>query len=83
MEKSALTSKKFLAYLLAQLCWTGLLVLAILKATAGFWTTPLIAMVVTQGFLQVSYVLGQAYVDKYVRVAQLWAINGGAKPDDA
>ena len=73
--KKPLESKKFMAYLLAEITWTGLLVLCITKAVDGFWMPILIAMVVTKGFLEVSLVLGQSYIDRYLYVASL-ALGG-------
>ncbi len=72
MEKTPLQSKKFTAYLLAQLCLTSCLLLAI-KTGGGEMVPVQLALVIVQGFLQVSMILGQAYVDKYVRVAQIVA----------
>ena len=60
-------------YLLAQVCWTGMLILAITKATDNFWAPVLIAMIVTQGFLQVAAIGGQAWIDRYLYVAKVVA----------
>ena len=61
-HKPPLASKKLWAYLLAEVSWTGLLGYSIAKDTNA---TVLLTMIVTKGFLQTAYILGQAYVDKY------------------
>lgn len=56
-------SKKLVAYFVADLCWSLLLLAAILKGIDQQWM--LVAMVVVKGFVQVGYILGQSYVDVY------------------
>jgi hypothetical protein len=73
--RSPLSSKKFVAYLLADVGWTGLLGYGV-YAKIG-WSL-LMAMVITKGFVQTGYILGQAALDKYVRVAK---IASGIKED--
>ncbi len=63
-------SRKFTAYLLAEGSWKLLIAGGIYQAQCGDldaagWTL-LWAMTATTGFLEVSYILGQAYVDRYV-----------------
>jgi len=65
-----LSSKKFCAYLLADLSWTALMGYGVYAKMD--WSL-LMAMVVTKGFVQVGYILGQAALDKYVRVAKIAA----------
>jgi len=68
LNPSPLDSKKFVAYLIADLGWTGLLGYGVYAKMD--WSL-LMAMVITKGFVQTGYILGQAALDKYVRVAQI------------
>jgi uncharacterized membrane protein len=75
MEKKALKSKKFIAYMVAEFGWKAILVLIVLLTPINLWQTVLmISIAVISGFVQVGYVLGQASIDKYIRVAK---INAG------
>lgn len=70
---SKLSSKKFTAYLISEIGWK-ILILVVLweygKAIDHYAFMVLIAMVVTSGFIQIGYILGQAALDKYTAVAQ-------------
>lgn len=78
-DKPALESKKFLAFLIAEFTWKALLVVALfvfrdqLQAATlwGWWF--MIATVIVAGFVEVGFIGGQAWLDKYVRVAQITA----------
>lgn len=72
-------SKKFIAYLVAELTWK------VLAALVLFWgrdSIPqqvwliLMAIIVVAGFVEVGYIMGQAALDKYVRVAEIAAEAG-------
>jgi len=86
-EKSPLQSRKFIAYLLAELTWKAIIIFALLTmkdtfqdiAGWGWWF--LIVTVIVAGFLEVGFIGGQAWLDKYVRVAEI-AAKKPAKPDD-
>lgn len=75
IEKGALSSKKFIAFLL---CESGFFILmammikdqdlSILSQNLAFMT-----LSVTAGFGMVGYCLGQSFIDRYVRVATLMA----------
>jgi hypothetical protein len=67
-EPSPLGSKKFVAYLVADLGWTVLMGYGVYAKMD--WSL-LMTMVITKGFVQSGYILGQAALDKYVRVAQI------------
>lgn len=83
-EKSHLESKKFVAFLWANVTWTGLIVagLFLLKvlldqpggaavvANVGL-TTLLLSMAIIKGFLEAGYIGTQAWLDRYVRVAEI------------
>lgn len=67
-----LKSKKFVAYLIAELSWKFLIFWVIFEYKTkiehyAFMT--LVAMIVTSGFIQIGYILGQAALDKYALAA--------------
>jgi len=68
IEKTPLQSKKFLAYLLSNVGSKGLLFWMVSNDTPDF---VIIATVTAASFIDVGYILGQAALDKYVRVASL------------
>ena len=70
LNKLPLKSKKFLAYLIADFGWKILIGYTIWKEEAkneiGYTTfLILLSMIVTAGFIQIGYILGQAMLDKY------------------
>lgn len=84
-DKSPLQSKKFLAYLLAEATWKLILAITlwttkdVLIARAdidgggvGLWAF-MLAIVLVAGFIEAGFILGQAALDKYVRVASIAA----------
>lgn len=80
-EGKPLQSKKFVAYLVAESTWKlALLVVLVMGMKNG--TIDLIvgslalAIVLVAGFIEVGYIIGQASLDKYVRVAQIVSENG-------
>jgi hypothetical protein len=84
VEKSPLSSKKFVAYLLAEITWKLILVVALFTfktqlsdaSVWGWWF--MITTVVIAGFIEVAFIGGQAWLDKYVRVATIVS-NGPTK----
>jgi hypothetical protein len=79
-EKSAMQSKKFVAYMVGDLSWTVLL------GGGIYWTmseqslglvTVLLAMVIVKGFVSTGYIISQAALDKYTRVAEIASGKGG------
>jgi len=68
IEKTPLQSKKFLAYLLSNVGSKGLLLWMVSNDTSDL---VIIATVIAAAFIDVGYILGQAALDKYVRVASL------------
>lgn len=62
-------SKKFLAYLLADLGWK-ICILTMLYQHADKFTgstaSVMLTMIIVSGFVQVGYILGQAALDKFV-----------------
>lgn len=78
-EKSHLQSKKFTAWLITESTWKILLVVALIdwkdnltSMGSGAWWL-LLAIVVTAGFIEIGFILGQASLDRYVRVAEIAA----------
>jgi len=72
-----LESKKFLAFLIGEVSWKVVLVVALVVfhedfKEVGAWAWWfMMSVVVTAGFLEVGYIGGQAWLDKYVRVAEI------------
>ena len=73
MEKLPLSSKKFLAYLIADIGWKIILGVLIWKNCEGENQVLLLSIVCISGFVQTGYILGQAALDRYVRIAQITA----------
>jgi Mg2+/citrate symporter len=70
LNKLPLKSKKFLAYLIADFGWKILIGYTNWKEESkseiGYTTfLILLSMIVTAGFIQIGYILGQAMLDKY------------------
>lgn len=72
LEKSPLQSKKFIGYLLSNMGSKILLFWMISQKTQE---VVLMTMIIASAFLDVGYVLGQAALDKYVRVASMKGID--------
>jgi hypothetical protein len=68
VEKSPMQSKKFLAYLLSNL---GSKILTFWMVEKGVDNVTLITIITATAFIDVGYILGQAALDKYVRVASM------------
>lgn len=66
LEKTPLSSKKFIAYLFSNLGSKGLLFWMVHRDVSDF---VLITTVTAAAFIDIGYILGQAALDKYVRVA--------------
>jgi len=72
-EKPALQSKKFIAYLIVTFGFFVIMALMLYQQEVDTLAenTAFMVVVVTQGFLAVGYILGQASLDRYVRVAKM------------
>lgn len=72
---SRLSSKKFLAFLVAEATWKLLIGLLLMKGPemplTAWWIS--LAMVITAGCLELGYIGGQAWLDRYVRLAEIGA----------
>ena len=70
-DKLPLKSKKFIAYIIADMGWK-LCILYMLyshaEKFAGSSASVMLTMVLVSGFVQVGYILGQAALDKYVNM---------------
>jgi hypothetical protein len=73
-----LKSKKFFAFLVADIGWKAFLFLMIYKWTPGGTTTTImLTTVVVSGFIQAGYIIGQASLDKYVQIAEVVSRRDG------
>lgn len=84
-EKAWWQSKKFWAFLATQLGFFILMGMMLyeqemdkLGENASF-----MILAVTAGFLAVGYILGQAYIDKYIRVAKITMARGNGDDQGA
>lgn len=71
-DKLPLQSKKFLAYLIADLGWKALMFYVVWEYKTEinqYAFMVLVSMIVTAGFIQIGYILGQAFIDRYVMIA--------------
>ena len=89
VHKSPLSSRKFVAYMFGDICWT-ILIFGGLYRLEQMMSSPtgiaisqnvgmvslLMVMVIVKGFMQAGYIGSQAWLDKYVRVAQIAAGQG-------
>ena len=69
MEKLPLKSKKFIAYLISEFGWKAIIFYMLYQYQAKiehYSFMLLTTVVVTSGFIQVGYILGQVALDKYV-----------------
>ncbi len=70
-DKRPLQSKKFTAFLISEISWKLLLLYVIMEYKTKidhYAFMVILAIVITSGFLQIGYVLGQAALDKYTAV---------------
>ena len=68
LNKLPLKSKKFLAYLIADIGWKiliGYVIWEYQTKIEHYAFLVLLSMIVTAGFIQIGYILGQAMLDKY------------------
>ena len=72
LDKTPLKSKKFIAYLTADVGWKIVILYMLThlksKLEAGELTF-LMTVVITSGVIQIGYILGQAALDKYLNAA--------------
>jgi len=75
IEKAPLQSKKFIAYLLSNL---GSKALIFWMVSKGEGDVVIMSTITAAAFIDIGYILGQAALDKYVRVASLSKGKTGA-----
>ena len=86
-ERGPGQSKKFLMVILTELSWTlcigaGLWILKDQVAAGSAWLWWwMIAATVVKGFVEVGYIGGQSWLDRYVKVAEL-AAKGAPRKDE-
>jgi hypothetical protein len=71
-DKLPFKSKKFLAYLIADLGWKILIFYFIFTHAKSIKTYEfgiILTLVIVSGFIQVGYILGQAALDKYTYIS--------------
>jgi len=72
LDKTPLKSKKFLAYLLADVGWKIIILYMLMHLQSKLdpeELTFLLTVVITSGIIQIGYILGQAALDKYISAA--------------
>jgi len=68
LDKTPIQSKKFLAYMFSNICFKIYLFYATLHQEDS---VVLITVIVSAAFLDVGYILGQSYVDKYMHIGDV------------
>ena len=83
-DKTPLASKKFLAFLLAEVGWFVALGYLIAVEDLRDWHVAAVAtaLILVGGFVQTGYILGQASLDRYVRLAQIAARSTSQTPPE-
>lgn len=72
IEKMPLRSKKFLALFFVESLLVMMAMTALITGTVGWPIAAfMLSIVLTMGILAIGYVLGQAALDRYVRIAQI------------
>tara|TARA_Y100000592_G_scaffold89510_1_gene146827 strand:- start:95 stop:370 length:276 start_codon:yes stop_codon:yes gene_type:complete len=72
LDKTPMKSKKFIAYMTSEFGWKAILfyLLYHLQGKLDHYSLViLMTVVITSGFIQIGYILGQAALDKYVTAA--------------
>jgi hypothetical protein len=72
LNKTPMKSKKFIAYMTSEIGWKAILfyLLYHLQGKLDHYSLMmLMTVVITSGFIQIGYILGQTALDKYVNAA--------------
>lgn len=72
LNKLPLKSKKFIAYLISEVGWKLVLFYVLWEyenKIEHYAFMVLISVIITSGFIQIGYILGQAFVDRYTSIA--------------
>jgi hypothetical protein len=85
-SKLPLQSKKFVAFLISEITWKVIVFVCVWNLVGD--DTPLtglhsiiMASVVIAGFIEAGYIGGQAWLDKYVRVAEITTKGSSDDPN--
>jgi hypothetical protein len=75
-ERAPLQSKKFIAYLIAEILWKVILLWVLVDGLSEDRLDMIsgavaVTIILVAGFLEAGFILGQASLDKFVRVAQI------------
>lgn len=73
MDKTPLKSKKFVAYLISDIGWKIVLFYLIYKQKEDIKPAAvslMLALTFVNGFMQAGYILGQAALDRYVKMTE-------------
>lgn len=71
-DKTPLKSKKFLAYIFADLGWKAIIFYMLMHLKSKLSPselTFLLTVVITSGIIQIGYILGQVALDRYISAA--------------
>jgi len=72
LDKAPMKSKKFIAYLIADIGWKVIILYMLMHLKSKIETselTFLLTVVITSGVIQIGYILGQTALDKYISAA--------------
>jgi len=78
MDRKPLQSKKFIAYLIADLGWKLALFYILYQSKTKFdyySFSIVLTLLIVSGFIQVGYILGQAALDKYTKTLETTISN--------
>ena len=73
MHKTPLQSKKFIAYLIADIGWKVAMFYILFQTKNSFNQynfVIILTLMIVSGFIQVGYILGQAALDKYTKTLE-------------
>jgi hypothetical protein len=80
-DKLPLQSKKFAAFLISEITWKVIILVCVVKLihesdeAYGIHTIMLTSVIIA-GFIEAGYIGGQAWLDRYVKVAEITTGNG-------
>jgi len=80
-EKSPLASKKFVAFLVAEISWKVLAVIALFLERGPISNRLFLSLLVIfliSRMVEVGYILGQAGLDKYIRMVEIATKSGNS-----
>ena len=80
-QKLPLQSKKFVAFLISEITWKIVILVCVTKLIqqsdeAVSLHSIMLTAVIIAGFIEAGYIGGQAWLDRYVKVAQITTGNG-------